>query len=80
MCHRVAGVTEEQTKTTSEGFRIPHSKVKLVYFTGGPTTGTGVIPSRLKEKKKKKNYSRVQEEAHKWKVVNYEASHFLIIL
>lgn len=54
MCHRVAGVTEEQTKATSEGFRIPHSKVKLVYFTGGPTTGTGAIPSRLKEKKKKK--------------------------
>lgn len=54
MCHRVAGVTEEQTKATSEGFRIPPSKVKLVYFTGGPTTGTGAIPSRLKEKKKKK--------------------------
>ena len=35
---------------------------------------------QIKEKKKKLNYSRVQEVAHKWKVVNYEVSHFLIIL
>lgn len=73
--HRTRG------KSTSEGFRTPHSKVKLTHFPGGPTTGTRAIPSRLKKKRKQKlNYSRVQEVAHKWKVVNYEVSHFLIIL
>lgn len=72
MCHRVAGVTEEQTKATSEGFRIPHSKVKLVYFTGGPTTGTGAIPSRLKEKKKKKRIIAEFRKRHisvKWLIM-----------
>ena len=52
-----------------------------MYFTGGPTTGIGATPSRLKKEKNFFfNYSRVQEVAHKWKVANYEVSHFLIIL
>ena len=61
--------------------RILHRKAKLMYFIGGPTTGIGATPSRLKKEKKFfLNYSRVQEVAHKWKVANYEVSHFLIIL
>lgn len=73
-------VTEQETKATSEGFNILHCTAVLMYSTVSLTISIGAIPSRLIKKKKELNESRVQEVAHKWKAVNYERSHFLIIL